>query len=156
MKINLKSLWWRPSGSSHYNYNRKPNSYVYKIVQILHALWLVNKCAFIALGRSKMTFCCRQVVRVCSFMKEIKLYTCFVLYISSFSFFSRKIITLWKKYNTFSMPPLPCLGSVCEKRLREFSNMWKPWTASRGFSLICFRILQILPGYEERKTCFTS
>ena len=61
-------------------WNKLKVDQVARLIWIVRAFWLVNKCVFIALWSTKMTWAISstslQVVRTYSFVKEIKLYKC--------------------------------------------------------------------------------
>ena len=57
----------------------KANKMVYKVIWIVHVFWLVYKCVFMHSAMKhendvSSMVCCLQVVRIYSFMKEIKVY----------------------------------------------------------------------------------
>ena len=128
----------------------------YKIIWIVHVLWLVYKCVFMALWNTKMTWAiiygslCLQVVRITidNFMNEFKVYI-HALYI---------VFLFVKTENNFikEIKHVFCAFIAC----------WKPWQSLWEFSifrfsLICSRILpNVYLGFHQamkaRRTCFIS
>ena len=131
---------------------------LYKIIWLVRAFWLVNKCVFIALWRTKMAWAMWLTVSSCenySFMKELKLYKRFLLVVFLFvkpeanNFIKeikkhviRAFIACWKRRQSFW----------------EFSSTWKSSTASGVFTDLPSnsrkRSSRILTGYESTEKMF--
>ena len=131
----------------------------YKIIWIVLAFWLVYKRVFIALWSTKMTWAiclaASNVLRVNSFGNEIEVYICtsyiVFLFVTTKNNFINEIKHVIRAFIARWAPPESCW---------EFSSRWNP-RRSRGFSLICSRILpnarlvfnQVM---KTRKTYFIS
>ena len=132
----------------------------YKMIWIVRALWLVYKCVFIALWSTKIRgqygWLCLQVVRIYSFVKEIKLYIrasyIFFLFVKTENNnFIKKIKHVISAFIDWWKP---------RQSLWEFSSRWNP-RLRLGLSLIYSRILpNVHLGFhlamKARRTCFIS
>ena len=117
----------------------------YKMIWIVRALWLVYKCVFIALWSTKIRgqygWLCLQVVRIYSFVKEIKLYIR-----ASYIFF----LFVKTENNNFI--------KKIKHVLRPFTSRWTPSTASWVFTDLLSnshkRLPWFSPGYEGTENMF--
>ena len=126
--------------------------YDYKIFWIARPFWLVYQCFLIALWKKKMTWaicmvCCLQVVRIYSFMKEIRLYkpaSCIVILFvkTENNNFLKEIKNVLRAFS-FTAQWKPRLN------LRESSIRWKTSIASRVF----INLLSNSPKRSPRLSC---
>ena len=133
--------------------------YQNEIIWIICWFWLVIKCGFIALWSTKMTsnmVGCLQVVRIYSFMKEIKVYirASYIVFL----FVNNENNNFIKEIKHVVHAFITCWKS--RQCLWEFSSWWKPSTASQVFTELLSNSPKLLPRFHQAmkawRTCFIS